>query len=172
MSAPDPMAELLRHEFIPLTGTGRDVLGSCSCESDARYVAKAHRFHVLAAVKPLADTRERKVVAVVADEILDAVHVLAAALADLPEPYESMAKAAFTFEVAARDRFGVTSTAGYVLACDHATCAALVRASTLAESRAGAAARGWLVGVGDPVVGRVADLCPAHREPHAMEEAA
>ena len=136
MSGADPIAELLRHEFMPLTGTGRAVLGSCGCQNGTTYAAKAHRFHVLAAVKPLAESREREVMAVTADEILDAVHVLAALLADLPDPYASTAKAAFAFELAARDRFGANIT------------------------------------IGDPVVGRVMDLCPAPRALEPMEEAA
>ena len=174
MNAADPMAELVRHEFIPAAVQGAP--GSCGCRDGARYVAKAHRFHVLAAVKPLADSREREVMAAAADEILDAVHVLAATLADLPDPYASMAKAAFAFELKARDRFGanttIGATVGYQLTCDHPTCHTHIQATTLAGSRTVAAARGWSVGIGDPSVGRVTDLCPEHRVPQAMEEAA
>ena len=174
MSAADPMAELLRHEFVPAAGRGAP--GSCGCQDGATYVATAHRLHVLASVKPLADSREREVMAATADELLDLVHVLAAALADLPDPYASMAAAAFTFELDARDRFGVNTTvgvtAGYELTCDHPRCRTQVHALTLAGSRSDAAAQGWATGIGDPVVGRVMDLCPVHRALEPMEEAA
>lgn len=169
MTATDPLAEILRHQYDPGDGDEQDGRGSCGCGDRVWYTAKGHNLHLAAVVQPAVEAREREVMASVAGEILDVVHTMAAALAQCPDPYREAGKAALLFERGARARFGSDTpslrTAGYQLACDAPHCRARVEASMINLSRQKAAAQGWDVAV--PGRGRVTDLCPEHRRPAA-----
>jgi hypothetical protein len=166
MSGGDPCVELLRHGFVPQPPTSGDAEVLCGCGDGQRYSPAGHQQHVLAAVKPLVEAREREVMASVAGEVLDVVHTMATALARCPEPYRNGGHAALVFELAARERFGTDSTTraivGYELSCDHRGCGARVEADTLSASRLAAAGSGWAVALGTPGTDRLTDRCPAH----------